>query len=748
MAADQDSPNNFDSGAGEDLNFLELVQTLRAQWPIIAIVAAVVLSLGYVYSWQAPRIFKVEALLQVETDQKTAGAALGELSELFSGSAPVAAEMQIIESRMVIGQVVDQLNLVVSASPQLFPLVGRPISRGFNASSEQPLNSPFVGLHSYAWGGEKLLVSSLDVPPQMVGAVFKLVAGSEGTYSLTTDADTLIGLGKVGELTTLEFGEDQISLFVRDLVARPGTRFNLVRRDRNIVISEVLSMLSVVERGKQSGIIALTFEAEDPRQASEILNAVAQTYQRQNVERKSAEAQQTLGFLRKQLPEIKKELETASAALNDYRLRAGSADLTKETELVLQQMVALEQSRMELSQSRELALSKFTTEHPSVKVIDQQLGTIAQKTSQIQGRVRALPSTQQEVLKLTRDVEVNTELYTALLNNAQQLEVVKAGTVGSVRIIDLSYPTSIPAKPNTRVTIALSLILGIFLGVLAVFARRALHDGVTDPSEIERELGLSVYGTIPFSEDQRLMMRSFRRSKKDLDILAIRKPSGVVTEAIRSLRTALHFGRFEASNKVIMLTGPSPDLGKSFVSLNLGAVLAQSGRRVVVIDADLRKGHLHDYLAMPRGRGLSELLSGSASVEQVMLSTPIEKLKVITTGELPPNPAELLLGGRLKELLDVLEADFDDVIIDTPPILAVTDAAIMGQLAGISMLILKSGEHPLRMIDDAVKRLRAANVNLKGVIMNQVGAPGTSRYGYRYGYKYGYYQYEYGKQKG
>jgi tyrosine-protein kinase Etk/Wzc len=209
-------------------------------------------------------------------------------------------------------------------------------------------------------------------------------------------------------------------------------------------------------------------------------------------------------------------------------------------------------------------------------------------------------------------------------------------------------------------------------------------------------------------------------------------------EALRSLRTSLHFALLEARNNIIMFTGPTAGLGKSFISTNLGAVLAQGGKRVVVVDADLRRGLLCRYFGAAQTPGVSNYIAENAELKTVIKKSAVERLDFIPSGTRPPNPAEILMHERFANLLNTLSRSYDFVLVDTPPILPVTDAAIVGRLAGTTLLVLKSAEHPMRAVEEAVRRLRTAGVQVRGTIFNQVGKR-VGSYGYgSYGYTYGY----------
>ena len=734
--------------AGDEIDVRELVGALLdGRWTIL-LCLIVALSLGVLYALAATPIYEADALVQVETEGGTSlNAALGEVAQLLgSGETPVTAEIEILKSRMVLGKVIDALGLDITAEPKHFPLFGEAISRSRTDFTEPA--PALLGFRTFAWGGERIELGSLELPPALMNELLVLQVTKSGFALYGPNGDRLLeGKSGVPAKTESSF-YGPVSIFVRELVARPGTRFEVTKFSRSLILESISQNLRVAERGKQSGIISLTYENRSRERAVDVVNAIVTAYQRQNVERRSAEAEQTLAFLKVQLPELRKQVEQSEAKLNQFRLQQGSVDMTKETELVLQQSVELETQRVGLQQKREEALRRFTVGHPVIQALDAQLRQISSEQSGITSRVKDLPGSQQELLTLTRDVEVNNQLYTALLNSSQELQVAKAGTVGNVRIVDYALMPLKAAKPKKKLIVAISGLLGIFVGVGAVFVRRALRHGVDDPTVVEQQLGLPTYASIPYAEAQRRIVRAIDRGDKTTSqILAVADPTNLAIEALRSLRTSLHFALLESDNNVVMLTGPSPGLGKSFVSINLGAVLAMSGKRVVVVDADMRRGHLHEHLGMERTPGISDYVVGDLEMPGLVRKTAVEKLFFVATGTIPPNPAELLLHERFTGMVKALSEQFDHVLIDTPPVLAVTDAAVIGQLAGCTLLVLKAGEHPLRAIDDTARRLRQAGVHLRGTLFNQVGL-GSSQYGYgygygyRYGYKYGY-QYSY-----
>ncbi|MEQ1531823.1 MAG: polysaccharide biosynthesis tyrosine autokinase, partial [Methylococcales bacterium] len=538
--------------------------------------------------------------------------------------------------------------------------------------------------------------------------------------------DEVIVEGDVGKPVSKSIEETQqaIDVFVSLLKARPGTQFVLVRQSEAAAIDQLKKNLAAAEKGKATGILELTLESTSPDSAMQILNEIANIYIRQNVEKKSAEAEKSLEFLEKQLPIIKEQLESATTVLNDYRTRQGSIDLEMETQGILTGVVELQTQITLLQQKRDELRQKFTPSHPSVVAVDKQITRLQEQMNSQDKKIEVLPETQQVILRLSRDVQVNTELYTTLLNNAQTFRVAKAGTVGDVRIIDYAVLPSEPIKPKKILIVAVAFILGLILGTAIAFIRRSLHRGVEDPDVIEKQLNIPVYATVPHSKIQEGINNKLKRNAKLTEgaalILALENKEDLAVESLRSLRTTLHFAFLEAQNNIIMITGPSPGVGKTFISVNLAAVLADTGKKILLIDADMRKGFINKTLAVSREHGLSEIISGTITAEQAIHKIAVANIDFIATGAIPPNPSELLLHERFGSFLESISRHYDHVIIDSPPILAVTDAAIIGRMASATLMVIKAGDHPLRELQQSVKRMSQAGVNLKGIVFNDL----------------------------
>lgn len=724
------------TGAEEEqgLAIGEIVAVVMEYRWLIAAITAVSILLGGAYLFVSKPVYKADGLLQVE--EKSGGgmsAALKDLQPLLGDSTTVSAEQEILTSRMVLGRVINRLKLDIEVQPKTFPVIGGAIARRYKGTEP---NSPLFGLDSYAWGGETLQVDALDVPRSAEDKPLILTVGENGSFELFDEDGDPALKGAVGSRVTA----GKFSIFVSNLVARPGTRFVLVRRSTESAVELLRKNFVVRERGKKSGILETSFTGPDQEKIGLVLDDILKTYVRQNVERRSAEAENTLKFLETQLPALKREMDAAEAAYNTYRQSRGSLDLNLETQSVLQSLVEVDNQIVALRQERDELRQSFTAEHPRVQAVDQRLQRLKERRGQFDADVNKLPDTQQKVLRLARDVEVSTTLYTNLVNTAQQLKVSKAGTVGDVRILDQAAVSRQPVGMKATAVVAIAALLGLASSLIVVWIVRSLRVVVEDPETIESQLGLPVYATIPHSPEEAAIVRRSKGGKGPGELLAIRNPEDDAIESLRGLRTTIHFALMDATHNSLLITGSSPGLGKSFISKNLGAVLANAGQRIVIIDADLRRGHINKEFGLRRETGVSEYIAGSVKLEDTVKPTSVPNLWVVTTGQIPPNPSELLMHQRFEQLLKELGKQFDTLIIDAPPILAVSDAAIIGRITGATLMVARAGKHPIAELEQSIKRLNHAGVQVKGFIFNDLN---IDRQRYRYGYKGYVYRYSY-----
>jgi tyrosine-protein kinase Etk/Wzc len=533
----------------------------------------------------------------------------------------------------------------------------------------------------------------------------------------------------------------EITLFVDELVARPRTHFTVQANTRLGTIDGLRERLSVSEQGEDTGVVELRLEGHERTRIEHTLATIADIYLRQNTERRSAEARESLNFIESQMPELRQNVEQSEQKLANYQQTQETVDLTVETEKLLGQLVELDQKISELESRRAEAMQTYGVQHPVIEAIDAQLNTLRQEKSQLDQRARSLPEKQREMLSLKRELEVSTEIYTQMLSNAQELRVAKAGAVGNVRIVDEAAVADAPIAPRKGMILVLSAFLGGFGGCALVLGRRFFQRGVETPDELEQRTGLSVYAVVPHSAILRRGDRRFERGSRETAPLLVQEGAeDPATEALRSLRTSLHFGLQDPGRRVIAITSPGPQAGKSTVSVNLALLLAEIGQRVVLVDGDMRRGHMVRYIGKQAdSAGLADVLAGTHPWRDV--ARPLagsERASLILKGTTPPNPSELLLSERFGALMEELREAYDWVIVDAPPIMAVTDAAIIAHDASATFLVVRAARDETNEVNDAIRRLEHGGARTTGLILNDYGAKQVGRNYQTYYYRYDY----------
>lgn len=708
-------------------------------------ITLVFLVISIAYAFLAKPIYQADIMVQVEDSPDTSAtkSLLGDVSALFEIKSTAAAEAQILGSRLVVSRSVDKLHAYIDAKPRYFPIIGRRIAKGSAALSSPGL----FGFGGFAWGNESIDVPVFDVPFKDETDLFQLVFLGDGRYRLSGDDLDSSVIGVIGKSQRFDGKHGKITLFVNKINANPKTSFNLIRYSRLATIADLQERLNIEEKIKQSGVVIATLQDPDPVYVSSMLGEIGKQYIKQNVDRKSEDAASSLTFLAGQLPQLKSQLEAAEERLTRLRDKRGTIDLDTEAKLILQEAADSKDKMLELMQKRDELSTRFMPTHPGMVALDSQIATLKAQDEEVAEKIKQLPDLQQDILRLMLDVKVDTDLYTALLNNTQQLQLVKAGKVGNVRLVDVPAVPEQPVKPKKSLVIAAATVLGFLFAAGAAFLKDMLFGGISSPAELEAHTGLNVYATIPFSDRQKEMSRLPRTRGSTAAVLADSWPGEPAVESLRSLRTALQFVMFDAKNNIVVLTGPTPGVGKSFVAANLATVLAAGGKRVLLVDADIRKGSLNQYFGLDRIHGLTGLISGSTTADQAIRKNVLENLDFLPTGVLPPNPSELLLNGRVEEILRDFASNYDIVLVDTSPVLVASDVSILAPLGGAIFLVARAGATKVGDISESVKQLAQNGAKVSGVLFNGVNsALGKYGFGSKYGtYRYAAYNYESGR---
>ncbi|MDV8153323.1 MAG: polysaccharide biosynthesis tyrosine autokinase [Pseudomonadota bacterium] len=720
---------NQNTNTEDTIDLKELFFSLIAQWKLIALCIILSLVCALLYLRVTPDTYSVDALVQVEDSKGASAALLGDLSEMIEQKSPAQAEIEILKSRLVLGSVIKDLHLDIQVSSTENTFTHRLLN---NTEYKTEYTKKSV---LFKDDFKSFEIRDFEVPAYYLDKDLLLNFDKQSLNVIDLDTDRVLLTVPINQINqvTGPYGLWKVTIFTKD---RLESKYNIKKLSIPAAVEVIRSNYSVAERGKLTGILGLNYQGHDKEHITQVLNSILVTYGAQNVERRSAESAQTLKFLDEQLPDLKKQLDDAERQFNKFRQQYNTVDVTKESELYLTQSITLETKKAELEQKQAEMAAKYTAEHPAMREINGQITAINKQIGELNSTLKQLPDVQRQYLQLYREVEVKTQLYTALLNSYQQLRIAKAGEIGNVRIVDTAVEPVEPIKPKKLQVLILSLFLGGFIGTLIALLRNMLRTGIKDSGQIENELDLPVYATVPRSPIQESRIKILKK-KKSIPILAVKNSDDIAIESLRSIRTAIHFALANAKNNIIMIAGPSPEVGKSFISTNLATIFAQGDKRVLLIDADMRRGYMHKYFDVDVKPGLSELLSGQADLQKVLHKTPVANLDVITRGKSPTNPSEILSSNQFKELLEQLQGQYDHIIIDTPPVLAVTDGIIISQYTGVNLIVARYAKSQMKELELTLNRFEQAGVKVNGFILNDIQRA-SAGYGYGYNYAYAY----------
>lgn len=685
--------------SGPSITMIEFLSLLWQKKSTILFFMFVAIILGASYAMWVRPAFTSDVLLQVNTKGASSKStkAFGEMGAVLDLASPADAEIELIKSRMVLNYVTAVEHLHLKAVP--------------------------VGFWDRITHREgRLDLDSLSIPEEFRKEKWVAVAKSDNEYTvISPDGKTVLAC-IVGEICTAGYAGDTLVIRVKFMDAKKGQRFRIVQGSLLKAEQVLMRSLGVSEKGKQTGIISVRYSHRYPDRAASILNTIAKTYLRQNVEMRSAEAEKTLEFLEGQLPAVKAKLDSAEKILADYRYSIGSVDIGGETKAHLDKEGQLQRQIMQLEQERQSTLRLFKEEHPNVQTIVKQQNKLRAELAQLKKNAEKMPLTQQEVNRLQEEVAVNNEVYTNMLNNIQQLRVVRAGEVGNVRIVDFAQVEQNQSKPNKSRILMVSAAAGFMFGVVLVLLIYLFKNGVRSASEIERETGLSVFAKIPQSSNK--ILRGHRHLHHGRPFV-LQECDDAVCEAFRALQTALTFLMPNPEHSVLLVMGLNPGAGKSFVSLNLAATMAASGKKVLLIDADMRRGVIHSGCKF----GLADVLLGLATLDTAAVPKHEDNLFVMNAGKTKLAACELLRGDAMDKLLKEARQKFDLVIVDTPPLNLVTDTELICPLVDYSLYVLHYGRNTIEEIKETIERVKRYSDKPGAIVMNHCERePG--RYGY------------------
>ncbi|MDN3453868.1 MULTISPECIES: polysaccharide biosynthesis tyrosine autokinase [unclassified Psychrobacter] len=747
----------------DEIDLMALLWVLLRGWKVVVFFALLGLIIGILYSRYVNPTFKSDAMIQIEENSQGI-AALGEsISDLVGSEVSKAqTEAELIRSRMILEPVVKLLHLRIELGNPNIDAIDRIKANHIDTQMNTPKG---VSLKSEEG---RVQVSQFEVSRAYLNRTFTLTKTKTG-FVLTDGFDDFEG--QIGQAHKFRGTDGQVYITVNELPSE-NYPITITKQSLKATIDDVNSALSVVEQGKQTGIIKLSMTGSSQEQVTSVLNQIVLSYIDQNQSRGSEETTRTLTFMQTQIPALKDKLENSESIFNEFRKKYGTIDVAKEAELLLTENSQIDTQLNELKLKKADLTTYYTNEHPLVVQINEQLTVLNSRKREIDNTIADLPEIQREFLKLSEDTAINREIYLTLLKNYEQLKIVKAGQIGFARIIDLPINTYKAIAPKKLQIIVLALLLGGMLGTMLVLLKNLLRNVVKDPESIEGKTGVPVVATIPRSP---LLSRIGKNKQAGKRLLAHLDHNSLSYEAIKSLRTSLMFSMpkqantltaFEKTNdsnelqvgqqaRVILITGESPGVGKSFISANLSEVFAQLNKKVLVIDADMRLGELHKLFNLSQDQGLADYLTEGSSrlaktddaspaltsselnVESFIHSTGMDGIDFMPRGRHPHNPVSLLMSDRFAQLMTALKTHYDYIVIDSPPILAASDAIILAQNADKVLMVTRYDKSIEGQVVYAVKQMHKANIQVDGIILNDVQQGPMDKYSYHYSYAYG-----------
>jgi len=426
---------------------------------------------------------------------------------------------------------------------------------------------------------------------------------------------------------------------------------------------------------------------------------------------------------------------------------------------VVQSMIS---SLAMLENNRKSLLAEYTARHPQVVALSAEINEIKRRVNssilntldslrskkesftgeieKLRAELKVLPEEEKRLAGLVLNKEVLSNINAFLFQKLNEATITQASTISSIQVVDPAIVPERPIKPQKKKNILLAVVVGLMSGIGFAFFFDYLDNSIKTPRDVEERLGLPVFGHIPLVQTEEPSKQPLSGGNSNSGLITLDSTKSIVAESFRSLRTNLQFAVLEKRGRVFHFTSTMQGEGKTTITANLGVTLALMGSRTLIIDLDLRKPRIHHIFGISREPGITHLLAGKSDLKEIIRPTATEHLYVIPAGIIPPNPSELLSQQDLSDFLDKIKKEFDYILIDSPPVLPVTDSLLLGRLADTSFIVIKLGETSFPAVEQAIKQLRSVNVNIAGAIINKIKPTAG------YGYYHNYYHYYYGDE--
>ncbi|MFI5219805.1 MAG: GumC family protein, partial [Bacteroidia bacterium] len=623
----------------------------------------------------------------------------------------------------------------------------------------------------------------------------KLLDGNHFNLSVECDDDAVKDYSysakhSFGEMISTEYFNLTLTKNPNANAENTSVDFEFIINSVNKQVTSIQENLQIETMNKDATIVVMTYDDNVPERAVDILNAIGRAYINLDIKDKAAVASLTIKFVDEQLKTTSQQLSEIEQELQDFKEQHKTVDLSTESKALLDKINSVETDRIKSDielQSLDNLLSYVTSNKdltqmapsslgipdpllieliqnfqmlqakrkslsygiknnaPSIRIIDQQIedtraslieniksiqqninSTNKTLNSEIAGYesfIRKIPETERELLSVQRKVEVNQNIYVYLLQKKAETSIAKATVISDNKVLDEASLFDEPVAPNKKLLLAIALLLSVIIPVLFIIFNNLLKTTVSNREEITRLTDVPVIGVIG-------------HLKKSDNLVVSHKPKSAISEAFRSVRTNLQFFGAREQKKIILITSSVGGEGKSFVSINLASVLAMQNFKVVIVGLDLRKPKLFQDFNLNNESGMSNFLIGQTSLDSIIRKTHVENLDLISSGPVPPNPAELISKKEMSEFFEELSKRYDYIIVDTPPLGIVSDAMQLMVYSHINVYIIRENfsKHDfIKSLNELYEEGKLKNIC---VILNDSGF--SKRYGYSYGHNYGY----------
>jgi len=685
---------------------------LKNGW-LICSVSLLVAMIGIIYALTVTPIYEANILIQIKRNVS--------LSNDFQGDTPVATEVEILRSRSVISKAVESLKLDISVEPKKFPVIGTLIG----GKNKKISNPGLFGYGGYVWGEEQARISVLNLPDALLGRLFTLTVIRQGEFILTQKESSISIRGKTEEIakTGTKYGE--IEILVTRIPNKPGAQFLVKRIPKFQAVEQLQKSLTVSESGKQSNMISVSLKGSKPELISKILNEIGDEYVRQHIAQKSEKAEKALLFYTQKIDSAKQKLQNSDDKVAQIRRNWGIFDVSEEAKNLSQQSVVLQAQLTESKQKKDELLSRFLEQHPAVVLANKRIQQLNDDLATIRVKSKELAAAENEFVGLSRDKQINNELNAELISTRYKLDRAISDNDAQVHLVDRAEVPGQAITLRATTMIVVACLAGVLLGLIASIIKNAFISGIGGPREIEQLLGLMVSAAIPHCVDRNVLNKNTGKHEDELLSPTRIEPSEEAVESLRILRSTVQFLMRNSVQNIIMITGPTPGVGKSFITANFAMVLAATGKRVLLIDCDMRKGNLHQYFGLNRANGLSNMLAIDQGGEPLIHRNVVTNVDFISSGKLPPEPAELLSSVNFGRLLRTLSTRYDYILLDTAPVLTFSDPLIIGVHAELIFNVVRDGASSMSDAEETVRRLNRAGLIVTGIILNDI-KPQTS----------------------